>query len=201
MITGDRADSWTAAGWISVVRMTCCILVGLVLVWWKVGRVADTVSNGTQTLEEGERVQDISTRVMITKHGKSAQRRSDCPSFFFENTRDPISVLVFSLRFKRRFAKARLEAAQWVMRTSFEPQSICESLQAPRLLFHSCTPDIPVALTHDSDAPFNVTHAVSLPWMAPGLRQATAPLVHGKCGFCTSVSLGGSFAWCKSSLH
>ena len=129
---------------------------------------------------------------MITKHGKSAQRRSDCPSFF-ESTRDPISVLVFSLRSKRRFTKARLEAAQWVMRTIFEAQSFCDSLQARRFLFHSCTPDIPVALTHDSDAPFNVTLAVSLPWMAPGLRQATAPLVHSKCGFGTTVSLVGSF--------
>ena len=56
--------------------MTRCILA-----WWKVGRVPDTVSNGTQTLEEGECVQDIPTRVMITKHGKAAHCRRDCPFY------------------------------------------------------------------------------------------------------------------------
>ena len=38
-IDGYRADYWTAAGWITVVIIFCCILVGLVLPWWKSGRV------------------------------------------------------------------------------------------------------------------------------------------------------------------
>ena len=54
---------------------------------------------------------------------------------------------------KRRFQKARLEAAHWVTRTSFEPQSVCESLQTRRFVFHCCTPYFLNALTHDLDAP------------------------------------------------
>ena len=60
---------------------------------------------------------------MIAKHGKAAHCSCDCP-FFFEVTRDSVSELVFSLRHKRRIGKARLEAARWSMRTSFEPQSV-----------------------------------------------------------------------------
>ena len=37
----------------TVVIMTCCNLAGLVLLWWKSGRVTETMNNGTQTLEEG----------------------------------------------------------------------------------------------------------------------------------------------------
>ena len=48
-----RIDYWAMAGWITVVIMTCCIMMGLVLLWWKSGRVAETIDNGTQTLEEG----------------------------------------------------------------------------------------------------------------------------------------------------
>ena len=65
----ERADCWTAVGWITVVIMTSCILVGLVPVWEKSGRVAETISNGTQTLEEGGCAQDIPARVMTMKHG------------------------------------------------------------------------------------------------------------------------------------
>ena len=71
-IDGDRPVYWTATGWITVVIITCCILMGLVLVCCRVGRVADTASNGTQTLEEGECVQDISTRVM--RQGRTLQK-------------------------------------------------------------------------------------------------------------------------------
>ena len=59
---------------------------------------------------------------MITKHGKAAlQKRLTIPC---EITRDSVSELVFSLRSKRRFRKARLEAARWVVRTTFGPQSV-----------------------------------------------------------------------------
>ena len=56
-IDGDIAYCCTAAGWITVVIMTCCILTGLVSVWWEVGRVAETVNTGTQILEEGDALQ------------------------------------------------------------------------------------------------------------------------------------------------
>ena len=145
--TRDRADCWTAAGWKTVVILTCCILLGLVSVRWKSGRVAETISNGTQALGEGGCAQDIPTRVMITKHGKAAHCRCDCP-FFFESTCNPISELVFSSRFKRRFRKACL-AAQRVMRTSSEPQGVCISLQSHSFFFHSCTPRVPwLTLSH-----------------------------------------------------
>ena len=52
-IDEHRTDYWTVAGWLTVVIMTCCILVGLELQWWKSGRVVETIDNGTQTLEEG----------------------------------------------------------------------------------------------------------------------------------------------------
>ena len=46
------------------------------------------------------------------------------------------SELVFSLRSKRRFRKAHLEAARWVMRTSFETQSVLHQFPVNR---HSCS--------------------------------------------------------------
>ena len=51
-IDGYRAYYWTAAGWITVVIMTCLILVGLVLRRWKSGIDAETIDTGTQTLEK-----------------------------------------------------------------------------------------------------------------------------------------------------
>ena len=63
-----RTDYWTVSGWIIVVIMTCCILVGLELLWWKSGRVAETIDNGTQTLEEGRCSQDVHTKIMTTKY-------------------------------------------------------------------------------------------------------------------------------------
>ena len=54
-------DRWRRSillhGRITVVIMACCILTGLVSVWWEVGRVAETVSTGTQILEEGDALQ------------------------------------------------------------------------------------------------------------------------------------------------
>ena len=54
-IDGYRADYWTAAGWITVVIMTCCILLCLVLMWWKSETAAETIDNETQTLERGQK--------------------------------------------------------------------------------------------------------------------------------------------------
>ena len=53
-IDGYRADCWTAACWITEVIMIWCTIMSLVQLWWKSGRVAKTIDNGTHTLEEGE---------------------------------------------------------------------------------------------------------------------------------------------------
>ena len=58
-IDEHRTDYWTVAWWLTVVIMTSCLLMGLVLLWWKSGRVAETMDNGTQTLEEGRCSQDV----------------------------------------------------------------------------------------------------------------------------------------------
>ena len=52
-IDEHRINCWAMAGWITVVIMSCCILMGLVLLWWNSGRVAETIDSGTQTLKEG----------------------------------------------------------------------------------------------------------------------------------------------------
>ena len=69
------------------------------------------------------RAPDIPTRVMITKHGKTAHCKCDCP-FFLEA--HAIQSLSRCSRCDPNDAseKARLEAAHRVMRTSFEPQSV-----------------------------------------------------------------------------
>ena len=46
-IDDHRTDLWMAAGWITVLVMTCCVLVGMVLPWWKSRRVAETIDDGT----------------------------------------------------------------------------------------------------------------------------------------------------------
>ena len=122
-IDEHRINFWAMAGWITVVIMSCCILMGLVLLWWKSRGVAETIDSGTQTLEEERCSQDVPTRIMVTKHGKAAHCTNDCP-FLFEISCDSVSELVFSLRSKRRFGKARKEAAHWVMRTRFHPESV-----------------------------------------------------------------------------
>ena len=47
-IDEHRTNCWTVAAWITVVIMTCCILVGVVLPWWQSGRLLETIDNGTQ---------------------------------------------------------------------------------------------------------------------------------------------------------
>ena len=127
-IHGYRADYWTAAGWITVALVTCCIRMGLVSMWWKLGRVGETMDSGTQTLKEGRCAQNIPTNIMITKHGQGRAWKKRLP-MPLEITRSPISELAFSLRPKRRFRKARLEAAHWNMRTSFEPRRCFNEFQ------------------------------------------------------------------------
>ena len=78
-IDEHRINYWAVAGWITVVIMACCILMGLVLLWWKSRGVAETIDSGTQTLEGSRCSQDVPTRIMVTKHGKTAHCRNDCP--------------------------------------------------------------------------------------------------------------------------
>ena len=78
-IDEHRTDYRTMSGRITVVIMTLCSLMGLVLLWWTSGRVAETLDNGTRTLEEGRCSQDVLTRIMVTKHGKAAHFRYGCP--------------------------------------------------------------------------------------------------------------------------
>ena len=89
-IVGYRADGWTVTGWMLVGIVTCCILMGLVLLWIKTGRIVDMVDDETQTLEEGKRDPEIPTRATITKNGRAAHCRNDCP-FLLESY--PIQTL------------------------------------------------------------------------------------------------------------
>ena len=146
-----RAEYRSATGWITVVVISCCILKGLPLLWRKSGEAAETSDTGTQTLEEGRCAQDIPSRIMIT----ARPRIADAVAFFhIEITHDPISDLVFSLRSKRRFGEARVEAAHWVMRTSFGPQSVVCQFPVSQI----CCPQFYTRFsccTHpDHDAPF-----------------------------------------------
>ena len=68
------------------------------------------VDDETQTLAEGKRDPAVPI-VVITKNGRAANCRNDCP-FLFQIVFNSDSELVFSLRSKRRFRKAHLEAAR-----------------------------------------------------------------------------------------
>ena len=57
--------------------------MSLVLLWRKTGRIVDIVDDETQTLKEGKSDPEIPMNVMITKNGRAAHRRNDCP-FPFE---------------------------------------------------------------------------------------------------------------------
>ena len=81
------------------------------------------VDDETQILEGGTWDPEIPMRVMITKNGRAAHCRNDCPfllrSYSIQTMSwcshcDPSDTL----------EKAHLEAARWVMRTSIEPQSV-----------------------------------------------------------------------------
>ena len=116
----------------------------------------------------------------------------------FESTCNPITELVFSLRSKRRFGRARLEEAHWVMRTSFEPQSVRCISQPHRFLFHSCTQDFPVAHTQDLDAPFQRDTCAHLSLCIAQIgNSASSPQQDSlECFF----PLVGAFACSESSL-
>ena len=73
-----RADYRSAAGWIIVVVISCCILTGLLLLWRKSGEAAGTSDTGTQTLDEGRCAQDILSRIMFT----ARPRIADAVAFF-----------------------------------------------------------------------------------------------------------------------
>ena len=77
--SGCGMDWWIAASWILVSIVICCILMSLVLLRKKSGRVTDMVADVTQTLEEGWSDQTNPSRVLTTKNGKAAHCRNDCP--------------------------------------------------------------------------------------------------------------------------
>ena len=79
-IDGYGTNWWTAATWMLIGIMTCCILMSLVLLRSNSGKVTtDMVDDETQTLEEGRSDQTIPNRILITKNGKAAHCRDDCP--------------------------------------------------------------------------------------------------------------------------
>ena len=92
-------------------------------------------------------------------HGKAPHCRCGCLFFHNEITHDPISDLVFSLRSKRRFGEARVEAAHWFMRTSFGLQS---GVSVPILtdycstVVHCCPVALLLSMTHQ----FNPSRAI-----------------------------------------
>ena len=75
-IDGYGIECWMATGWILFGFVVCGILVSMVLLWRKSGRVTEMVDDETQTLEDGRRDQNVPMRVMITK---DAHCRDDCP--------------------------------------------------------------------------------------------------------------------------
>ena len=58
------------AGWITVVIMACCILMGLVLLWWKSRGVAETIDSGTQASGRGQ----MFSRRTYENHGHEARQ-------------------------------------------------------------------------------------------------------------------------------
>ena len=157
-IDGYRAFHWTAAGWITVVIVTCLILVGLVLRRWKSGIDAETIDNGTQTLEK-RAVALKNPPPSLPRGSRSRSTARPHTAEFFalslqNHTCDPISELVFSLRSKRRSGKARLEAAHWVMRTSFERQSLLCQFPVSQIPVPQLYTRLPCCNHPDHDAPF-----------------------------------------------
>ena len=76
-IDGYGMDQWIAASWILIGIVTCCILVRLVLLRRKPGRVTEMVDDETQTVEESRSDQIIPNRILITSNGKAAHCRND----------------------------------------------------------------------------------------------------------------------------
>ena len=83
------------------------------------------VDDETQTLEEGKRDPEMPMRAMVTKNGRAAHCRNDCP-FLLQSY--SIQILRWCSHFDPSDVLAHLEAARWVMRTSFEPQSVFTSV-------------------------------------------------------------------------
>ena len=85
------------------------------------------------------------------RQGRTLQNLLPVP---FEITHDPISDLVLSLPSKRRIGKARLEAAHWVMRTSFAPQSLLCQFPVSQILVPQLYTTLPCCNHPDHDASF-----------------------------------------------
>ena len=121
---------------LTVVIITCCMIVGLLLMWRKPRWFAVATSRGTQTLDED--FEHCHTNI-LPRNGLAVHCRQDCP-VFFEDTRGQKSEVVFSLRSKRRFVKAlegggHIGIREQVLNLGVFPTS-CSTVEH---LFHSCT--------------------------------------------------------------
>ena len=61
------------------VIFTVGVLVYLVSMWWTAEKVAEAISNSTQTLEDGCNSQDVLVRILVVRNGRAAHLKSDCP--------------------------------------------------------------------------------------------------------------------------
>ena len=80
-ITADSgSNKWTVAGYMAVVIMLCCMLVGLLAVWHTSRWVAETTSRGSQTLDgDHERCHmKVPVRFMNTRFGEAVNSSQDC---------------------------------------------------------------------------------------------------------------------------
>ena len=127
-------------------------------------------------------------RVLITKNGRAAHCRNDCP-FLLKSYSIQTLSWVFSLRSKRRFRKAHLEAARWVMRTSFEPQSVLHQFPVTDILAPQSTVCTPISCC---TCPDHLTTTHSLNGTRARLRHASALLVTS-CE--VSVNVFRSLSW------
>ena len=140
-IDGDRADGWIAVGWTLVGIVICCILMGLVLLWRNTVRIVDMIDDEKQTLEEGRCDPNVQMRVMITKNGKAAHCRDDCP-FLLKSY--PIQSLSWCSHCDPSDDLEKRTWRRWDTRRSFEPQSVLYQFPVSR------SPD---SQSHDSFTP------------------------------------------------
>ena len=135
------------------------------------------------------------------RQGRALQKRL---TIHFETTHDPISGLVFSLRSKRRFGKARLEASHWVMRTSFETQSVFNQFPVFQIFVPQLYTRLPCCTHPAHDTPFQRDTCDRSMCKGSDRHQRffSTPVVlvsiAGQCGS-VSRSLVGTFACSESS--
>ena len=131
-IDGHGADGWTVTGLMLVGMDACCILMGWVLLWRKTVRIVDIVDDETRTLEEGTRDPEIPKGVMITKNGRAAHRRNDCPFLLILYSIWTLSLC--SHCDPSDASESALGGGALGNRTSFEPHSVSHHFPVTDLL-------------------------------------------------------------------